>query len=264
MPVGDVRDLRSRRGTPPPLLDDELVLTAEPRTARTVCGRPRRRGTGRASHSYDAVAAVPLLLADGAHRYVYGAGTVPLAQVSDEVQYLHGDLIGSVRTVTDAGGAPVADFRLRRVRRGACSVGCGGVGGDAVRVRRVVHRPHGARVPAAPVLRPDDRPVPEHRPAGRRHARRVRVRRRQPAAVRRPPGPCVVGSVDRQQRRVARQTMRCNLSARASSTRGSTRTTWSTSSPVAVAVAVAVEASRRSGTPTVTTTSTGGPTLPER
>ena len=37
MTVGEVRDLRSRRGTPPPLLDDEVVLTAErsaPRQAR--------------------------------------------------------------------------------------------------------------------------------------------------------------------------------------------------------------------------------------
>jgi anti-sigma regulatory factor (Ser/Thr protein kinase) len=35
--VGDVRDLRSRRGAPPPLLDDELVVAAErsaPRAAR--------------------------------------------------------------------------------------------------------------------------------------------------------------------------------------------------------------------------------------
>ena len=35
--MGDVRDLRSRRGTPPPLLDDEVVLTAQssaPRQAR--------------------------------------------------------------------------------------------------------------------------------------------------------------------------------------------------------------------------------------
>ena len=35
--MGEVRDLRSRRGTPPPLLDDEVVLTARssaPRQAR--------------------------------------------------------------------------------------------------------------------------------------------------------------------------------------------------------------------------------------
>ena len=35
--MGNVRDLRSRRGTPPPLLDDELVVVAErsaPRAAR--------------------------------------------------------------------------------------------------------------------------------------------------------------------------------------------------------------------------------------
>ncbi|UZN03981.1 ATP-binding protein [Cellulomonas sp. S1-8] len=32
--MGDVRDLRSRRGTPPPLLDDEIVLVAERTTPR--------------------------------------------------------------------------------------------------------------------------------------------------------------------------------------------------------------------------------------
>jgi len=61
---------------------------------------------------WDTLAAVPLLLADGAHRYVYGAGTAPVTQVDladDEVDYLHGDLIGSVRTVTDGAGVPVAD-----------------------------------------------------------------------------------------------------------------------------------------------------------
>ncbi|MCC2336296.1 ATP-binding protein [Cellulomonas wangsupingiae] len=32
--MGEVRDLRSRRGVPPPLLDDEVVLTAERTTPR--------------------------------------------------------------------------------------------------------------------------------------------------------------------------------------------------------------------------------------
>ena len=62
--------------------------------------------------TWDTLAAIPLLLSDGAHRYVYGIGSAPLAQVdttSGETEYLHGDLTGSVRMVTDSEGAVGAD-----------------------------------------------------------------------------------------------------------------------------------------------------------
>lgn len=62
--------------------------------------------------TWDTTASVPLLLSDGDHTYVYGAGTVPLAQVSLDdatTTYLHADLTGSVRTATDSTGQVVCD-----------------------------------------------------------------------------------------------------------------------------------------------------------
>ena len=52
---------------------------------------------------------LPLLLDDGDHAYLYGPSLTPVAQVdvSGTVQYLHGDLLGSVRTITDSTGAVV-------------------------------------------------------------------------------------------------------------------------------------------------------------
>jgi RHS repeat-associated protein len=53
---------------------------------------------------------VPLLLADGDHRYLYATGTAPIAQADAQgTAYLHGDVIGSVRSVTDEDGAVLAE-----------------------------------------------------------------------------------------------------------------------------------------------------------
>lgn len=62
------------------------------------------------SFVWDVDGEVPLLLSDGSAQFVYGPTGAPLAQHDDEHGwlYLHGDLIGSVRTVTDADGAVVA------------------------------------------------------------------------------------------------------------------------------------------------------------
>jgi RHS repeat-associated protein len=52
------------------------------------------------------------LLADGGHRYVYGLGQAPLEQIATatgDVDYLHTDLLGSVRTTTNATGAVTSD-----------------------------------------------------------------------------------------------------------------------------------------------------------
>ncbi len=51
------------------------------------------------------------LLDDGEHRYIYGLGAAPLAQVDNTgtVDYLHSDLTGSVRTTTDAAGDITGD-----------------------------------------------------------------------------------------------------------------------------------------------------------
>ena len=62
--------------------------------------------------TWDALAGVPALLSDGSDLYVYGLGTTPLAQVdaiTGAVEYLHADLIGSVRMLTNTAGAIVAD-----------------------------------------------------------------------------------------------------------------------------------------------------------
>jgi len=55
-------------------------------------------------------AAVSRLLTDQTHRYLYGDSSTPIAQIDSggTVRYLHGDLTGNIRTVTDQNGAPVA------------------------------------------------------------------------------------------------------------------------------------------------------------
>ena len=61
---------------------------------------------------WDTTSSVAQLLSDGGHQYIYGAGSTPLAQVDTStgaVDYLHTDLTGSVRTVTDSAGTVVAD-----------------------------------------------------------------------------------------------------------------------------------------------------------
>ena len=51
---------------------------------------------------WDTTRAVPTVLVDAEHTYVYGLGDTPLAQVdtNGDVVYLHTDLVGSVRTAT--------------------------------------------------------------------------------------------------------------------------------------------------------------------
>lgn len=66
-------------------------------------------GTSR-TFLWDVEGEIPLLLGDGAARYVYGPTGAPVAQHDDEHGwlYLHGDVIGSVRAVTGTDGATVA------------------------------------------------------------------------------------------------------------------------------------------------------------
>jgi RHS repeat-associated protein len=62
---------------------------------------------GTQRYVWNTLAAVPTLLSDTDRLYVYGVGSTPLAQIdraTGEVVYLHADLIGSVRTVTDTSG----------------------------------------------------------------------------------------------------------------------------------------------------------------
>jgi RHS repeat-associated protein len=81
---------------------------------RAVSNRTDSDGSA-ASEQYvwDPSGLVPALLSDGEHSYLYGTSTTPIAQ-SDAggVVYLHTDVIGSVRTVTDDTGQVIgsADY----------------------------------------------------------------------------------------------------------------------------------------------------------
>lgn len=67
-------------------------------------------GEQQTSFVWATAAAVPRLLTDDAHRYLYGPSSTPIAQIDDggTVHYLHADLTGNIRAVTDEGGAVVA------------------------------------------------------------------------------------------------------------------------------------------------------------
>jgi RHS repeat-associated protein len=70
----------------------------------------RTVGTATTDFTWDVSGGLPLLLDDGTHGYRYGPSSAPVAQVDDStgaIQYLHGDLIGSTRLVTDSSGTVV-------------------------------------------------------------------------------------------------------------------------------------------------------------
>ena len=78
---------------------------------------------------WDVFAGVPTLLEDGAHAYVYATGSSPVAQVdlaTGDVEYLHGDLTGSTRAVTDASGAVVGTWDFTAYGEVASSTGGAG------------------------------------------------------------------------------------------------------------------------------------------
>ena len=69
-------------------------------------------GTTTERYTWDTLAGIPLLLTDHTHAYLYGNGSIPLAQVDltdGTVDYLHADTLGSVRSTTDATGAVTSD-----------------------------------------------------------------------------------------------------------------------------------------------------------
>jgi len=63
---------------------------------------------------WSTVGAYPLLLDDGAYRYVYGPDATPLAQIDDAgvVTYLHTDSLGTPTVFTDTNGAVVGTARF--------------------------------------------------------------------------------------------------------------------------------------------------------
>ena len=73
------------------------------RQSRTVDGTTKQ-------FTWSSVGGLPLLLDDSDHAYLYGPSSTPLAQVDDttgDTQYLHADLLGTPRLITDESGAAV-------------------------------------------------------------------------------------------------------------------------------------------------------------
>lgn len=64
------------------------------------------------AYSWDVASPMPMLLSDASWSYVYGPGGRPVEQVAADgtTQFLHGDQVGSTRLVTDASGAVAATF----------------------------------------------------------------------------------------------------------------------------------------------------------
>ncbi|WP_291377745.1 RHS repeat-associated core domain-containing protein [Demequina sp.] len=93
--------------------------------------------TATEAFTWDTLAGVPLLLSDATHEYIYGLGTAPVAQVdttTGEVVFLHGDLIGSTRTATDASGTQVGSWDYSVF--GETLTATGGAAGDGAGVTR--------------------------------------------------------------------------------------------------------------------------------
>lgn len=69
----------------------------------------RTEGSTTTDFLWSTVGGLPLLLDDGTNTYIYGVSSTPVAQVDsgDTSAYLFGDLLGSVRLITDATGAVV-------------------------------------------------------------------------------------------------------------------------------------------------------------
>jgi len=70
----------------------------------------RTVGTETQQFTWSNVGGLPLLLDDGSHSYLYGPTSTPVTQVDDvtgEVEYLHADLLGTPRLITDDAGDAV-------------------------------------------------------------------------------------------------------------------------------------------------------------
>jgi RHS repeat-associated protein len=78
-------------------------------------GKTKVNGSTGSSDSYvwNTNTSIAQLLEDDKYNYIYGLGSTPLAQVdktTSNVEYLHGDSIGSVSLVTDSVGLEVAQY----------------------------------------------------------------------------------------------------------------------------------------------------------
>jgi len=93
--------------------------------------------TSTESFTWDTLAGVPLLLSDGGYEYIYGLGSSPVAQVdtaTGDVTFLHGDLVGSTRTATDASGTVVGTWDYTPF--GETTTATGGAADDGAGVTR--------------------------------------------------------------------------------------------------------------------------------
>jgi RHS repeat-associated protein len=83
------------------------------------------------------LAGVLVLLSDGTYEYIYGLGSAPVAQVDSAtgvVTFLHGDLVGSTRSATDASGVQVGSWDYSTF--GVTTTATGGATGDGAGVTR--------------------------------------------------------------------------------------------------------------------------------
>lgn len=74
----------------------------------------RTEGSAATSLVWDVTGDLPLLLDDGEYSYIYGPGITPIAQVDDStgsIQYLHADLLGSTRLITNSAGSATGAYR---------------------------------------------------------------------------------------------------------------------------------------------------------
>jgi len=63
------------------------------------------------SYVYDVNGSLPVVLSDGTLKYVYGLGLAYTVDVSDTVQTLQTDGLGSVRAITDSTGKVIQTFQ---------------------------------------------------------------------------------------------------------------------------------------------------------
>ncbi|MEO7122568.1 MAG: RHS repeat-associated core domain-containing protein, partial [Lacisediminihabitans sp.] len=76
------------------------------RQSRTAAG-------GTAAFTWSTAGKLPLLLDDGVHSYIYGPSSSPIAQIDDTthaIEYLHDDLIGTPRMISDNTGTVTGTF----------------------------------------------------------------------------------------------------------------------------------------------------------
>ena len=111
-------------------------------------GLRQSRTAGGASDDFvwSTIGGLSLLLDDGDHAYLYGPSLTPVAQVDDAgvIEYLHGDLLGSVRTITNSAGAVVGSstfdsFGSRTVHTGTVDSAFGFTGAWTDAVTGLVH-----------------------------------------------------------------------------------------------------------------------------